>query len=110
MPPLTPAVVHVLLSLAQGERHGYAILKDVQRQANSGFTLGPGTIYGTLQRLMDSGWVAEIPAPSSAADERRRYYRLTRGGREALKTEMARLTELLEIARERRITPRGSQG
>ena len=109
MPPLTPAVIHVLLSLAQGERHGYAILKDVQRQANAQFTLGPGTIYGTLQRLMEAGWVEEIPPPS-AADERRRYYRLTRGGREALKTEMARLTDLLQIARERRITPRGSQG
>jgi len=57
MPPLTPAVVHVMLSLAAGERHGYAILKDVQRQSNQALRFGPGTIYGTLQRLMEAGWV-----------------------------------------------------
>ena len=58
MPPLTPVVIHVLLSLAGGERHGYGILKDVLQQTQT-IRLGPGTLYGTLQRLMETGWVEE---------------------------------------------------
>jgi DNA-binding PadR family transcriptional regulator len=110
MPPLTPAVVHVLLALAGGDRHGYAILKEVQRQSESRLRFGPGTIYGTLQRLMESGWVEEVDAAHGVTDARRRYYRLTRGGREALKAEVDRLGALLEVARGHRIQPRGSKG
>ena len=73
MTPLTPAVMHVLLALAGGDRHGYGILKEVLRQTQDRVRLGPGTIYGTLQRLMESGWVEECEAPAKAADERRRY-------------------------------------
>ena len=108
MPPLTPAVVHVLLSLTGGERHGYAILKDVQQQS-SDVTVGPGTIYGTLQRLMEAGWVEETEPPASSVDERRRYYRLTRDGRQALKVEIDRLDAIVRVARGR-IVPRGSRG
>jgi DNA-binding PadR family transcriptional regulator len=108
--PLTPAVVHVLLSLAGGERHGYAILKDVQHQAASQLRFGPGTIYGTLQRLMEAGWVEEAEAPAEGTDPRRRYYRLTRGGREALRAEVDRLGAVLDIARAHRIQPRRSKG
>ena len=110
MPPLTPAVVHVLLALAGGERHGYAILKDVERQSNQRLRFGPGTIYGTLQRLMEAGWVEESNGPASTVDERRRYYRLTRGGREALAAEIDRLEALVRVARGHRITPRGLKG
>ena len=109
MAALTPAVVHVLLALAGGERHGYAILKEVQQHSGSALRLGPGTIYSTLQRLMEAGWVEQV-APPASADERRRYYRLTRGGREALRAEVDRLGALLDIARTRRIQPRGSGG
>jgi DNA-binding PadR family transcriptional regulator len=108
MAPLTPAVVHVLLALAGGERHGYAILKDVQRQSASQLRFGPGTIYGTLQRLMEAGWVDEVEAPDPSTDVRRRYYRLTRDGRQALKAEVDRMAALLDIARTLRIQPRGS--
>ena len=110
MSPLTPVVVHVLLSLAGGDRHGYAILKDVQRQSGSRLRFGPGTIYGTLQRLMEAGWVEEAAAPTRDTDERRRYYRITRSGREALGDEVDRLGALLDVARAHRIQPRGVRG
>jgi DNA-binding PadR family transcriptional regulator len=107
---MTPAVIHVLLALAGGARHGYAILKDVQRQTASRLRFGPGTIYGTLQRLMDAGWVEEVTAPASDTDERRRYYRMTRSGREALKVELDRLGELLDTGRAHGLHPRGARG
>ena len=109
MPPLTSAVIHVLLSLAGGERHGYGILKEVLRQTQGKVRLGPGTLYGTLQRLMECGWVEETDGPPRAVDERRRYYRLTRSGREALKTEVERLDALVRVAREQHIVPRPSR-
>ena len=99
MPPLTPAVVHVMLSLAAGERHGYAILKDVQRQSNQALRFGPGTIYGTLQRLMEAGWVEETTAPAAPVDERRRYYRLTESGRAVARAEAARMESVLAAVR-----------
>src|SRR5437588_6104753 len=110
MPPLTPAVMHVLLSLAGGERHGYGILKEVLRQTQNQVRLGPGTLYGTLQRLMESGWVEETDGPGHARDERRRYYRLTRSGRDALKAEVDRLDALVRAARAQNIVPRTSRG
>ena len=110
MATLTPAVMHVLLALAGGERHGYAILKSVEQQTGRSVRFGPGTIYSTLQRLMEAGWVEETDPPADATDARRRYFRLTRAGRAALKTEVDRLGALLDIARSHRIEPRGSRG
>lgn len=107
---MTPAVVHVLLALAGGERHGYAILKDVQLHVGSRLRFGPGTIYGTLQRLMEAGWVEESTPPAADVDQRRRYYRMTRAGREALRAEVDRLGSILDAARAHRIQPRGSRG
>jgi len=106
MAPLTPAVMHILLSLAGGERHGYAILKDVLQQTDNQVRLGPGTLYGTLQRLMESGWVEETGGSGDDTDERRRYYRLSRSGRMALKAEVERLDALVRGARARGIVPR----
>ena len=109
MTPLTPAVVHVLMALAGGARHGYAIAKDVLRITDNRMRLGPGTLYGTLQRLMECGWVEETSSPVRGPDERRRYYKLTRSGREALTAEARRLETLVQAARAQRILPRASR-
>jgi DNA-binding PadR family transcriptional regulator len=106
MAPLTPAVMHVLLALAGADRHGYGILKEVLRQTRDQVRLGPGTIYGTLQRLMEAGWVEECAPPPQGGDERRRYYRLTRSGRDALQAEVDRLGALVRTARAHAIVPR----
>ena len=111
MAALTPAVAHILLALAPGERHGYGILKDVLEQTGGEVRLGPGTLYGTLQRLMALDWVQETGGRAAdAAAERRRYYRLTRLGRRALEAEVERMDTLVRSARTHRIVPRGSRG
>jgi DNA-binding PadR family transcriptional regulator len=110
MAALTPAVFHVLLALAPGERHGYGISKDVLEQTGGAVRLGPGTLYGTLQRLMALDWVQETPGRAAAASaERRRYYRLTRTGRRALEAEVERMDALVRTARTQRIVPRSSR-
>jgi len=110
MPALTPAVLHILLALAGGELHGYGILKEAMRHTDGAVRLGPGTIYGTLQRLMESGWVEESDGPATAIDERRRHYRLTRSGRQALEAEVRRMEGLVRTARAQRIGVRPSRG
>lgn len=106
---LTPVVFHVLLSLADGPRHGYAIMKDVEGHTDGSLKMGAGTLYGTLQRLTEAGWVAESEAPiasGSLRDERRRFYRLTTDGRKALGAEVRRLEELVRLARRSRGVPK----
>lgn len=109
MAPLTPAVFHVLLALAGGQRHGYAILKDVERQTEGTMRMGPGTLYGTLQRMMEQALVEEAPGPARPVDERRRYYQLTRAGRAALKAEVERMETLVRAARARHVATRSSR-
>jgi DNA-binding PadR family transcriptional regulator len=108
MSPLTPAVFHVLLALAGGKRHGYGISKEVLRQTDGEFRMGPGTLYGTLQRLLDQGWVETADGPDDA-DERRRYYRLNGAGRRALEAEVKRLESLVRAARAERVFSRPSR-
>lgn len=101
MTPLTPAVFHVLLALASGDRHGYGIMQDIAQHTDGALKMGAGTLYGTLQRLMDQGWVCEVdsPPPQTARDERRRHYRLTPAGRRTLRDEVRRLEQLIDLAR-----------
>jgi DNA-binding PadR family transcriptional regulator len=112
MSPLTPAVFHILLALAGSERHGYAIQKEIQRHTNGQFRMGPGTLYGTIQRLLELGWIEEsTKAARKVIDERRRrYYRLTQSGRRALDAEVERMDALLRTARAERVIPRITQG
>ena len=103
--PLTPVEFHILLSLADGDRHGYAILQDVSER--SGDQLRTGTLYTVIKRMLDGGWLVEADAPRGESDERRRYYRLTPGGREVLTAEALRLQSLVSLAQEKRVLGRG---
>jgi DNA-binding PadR family transcriptional regulator len=102
--PLTPAVFHVLLALSHGERHGYAIAKEIRRHTGGRFALQAGTLYGTIQRLLEQSLVEEVPARPGDADSRRRYYRLSKPGRRVLAAEVQRMDTLVRVARARRIS------
>ncbi|MCA9738690.1 MAG: PadR family transcriptional regulator [Gemmatimonadota bacterium] len=102
---LTPVVFHVLLVLAEGPHYGYAISKEVAELTSGQITMGPGTLYGTLQRLTERGWLVstdEVDA-AGAHSERRRYFELTPAGRSALRTEAERLARSVDLALERAI-------
>jgi len=96
--PLTPALFHVLLSLADGEKHGYAILKEVEARTDGAVRLSTGTLYGIIKRLLSDGLIRESAA-SGKDDERRRTYALTAFGREVARAEAARLEHTLALAR-----------
>ncbi|MDX1647512.1 MAG: PadR family transcriptional regulator [Longimicrobiales bacterium] len=102
--PLTPVVFHVLLALSDGPLHGYAIMQRAEEV--SGQSMGPGTIYGSLQRLSDAGWVSEVA--TEPADARRgRSFELTELGRDALAREARRITRLAKMKRVRRFATEG---
>lgn len=104
--PLTPAVFHILLALADGDKHGYAIMKDVESQTAGRLKLGPGTLYGTIKRLLAASLIEEVderPDPE-LDDERRRYYRLTALGRKLALEENERLTQAVKAARSKRLS------
>ena len=111
--PLSPTEFHVLLVLAGGDLYGYAILKAIEDESSGAVSPEIGSLYRVLGRLMSLGLVDEAPSPKSAPDNHRgrprRYYRLTRDGREALKAEAQRLDDALAIARERSLLPEGSR-
>jgi DNA-binding PadR family transcriptional regulator len=93
--PLTPALFHVLLSLADGQKHGYAILKDVADRTDGGVELSTGTLYGIIKRLLNDGLIRES---ASGSTDRRRAYRLTALGQRVASAEVARMRELVEAA------------
>lgn len=97
--PLSPAALHILLALASEDRHGYGIMREVARQSDDRYRLGPGTLYDNLQKLLDQGIVEESSPRSAPDDPRRRYYRLTRFGRRLLATEITRLEGVVREAR-----------
>src|SRR5215213_4297561 len=99
-PPLTPAVFHILLALAEGPLHGYAIMQAVETSAGADVPMGPGTIYGSLQRMETAGLVKELAA---RADERRRVFTLLPQGRRALLAESRRLSRLAALVRARHL-------
>jgi len=97
--PLSAAALHILLALASEDRHGYGIMREVARQSDGRYKLGPGTLYDNLQKLLDQGIVEERAPRTPGDDPRRRYYRLSRFGRGLLATEIARLEGVVREAR-----------
>jgi DNA-binding PadR family transcriptional regulator len=105
--PLTPAIVHILLALADEDRHGYGIMQEVARLTDGAVRMGPGTLYGTIKRLLAARLIeqADTRADPDLDDERRRYYRLTALGRRALKAETGRVAMLVAAARAKKVYP-----
>lgn len=103
--PLTTATFQILLALAEGERHGYGIMREVTERGEGAVRLGPGTLYGSLKRLLDAGLVAEGAERSDPelGEDRRRYYRLTELGRSVVSAEARRLQALVRVATARRL-------
>jgi DNA-binding PadR family transcriptional regulator len=107
LPPLTPAIFHILLALADGEKHGYGIMREIAARTGGRLRVGPGTLYGSIKRLLDDGLIDESAArPDPTNDDaRRRYYRLTDDGRRVATAEAARLEELVRLAHRQRLLP-----
>lgn len=113
--PLTPVVLHILLALADGSRvepedgtgrHGYAVAQEVEEMTDGQIRMGPGTLYGSIQRMLTCALIQEVThtrngarQPNGDEDERRRYYRLTSLGRRVLELELARLARVVSVAR-----------
>jgi DNA-binding PadR family transcriptional regulator len=105
MLPLTPAVLHILLALADGQRHGYGIMQEVTRRAGGQVKMGPGTLYGSIKRMLADGLIEEAGERPDPAldDERRRYYRLTSFGLRVMQVEVLRLQQLVRLAQSKRV-------
>jgi DNA-binding PadR family transcriptional regulator len=122
--PLTPVVLHILLALADGRksadgaedsgRHGYAVAQEVETMTDGQIRMGPGTLYGSIQRILNSGLIEEVGRPKATSrvhvpdageDERRRYYRLSPFGRRVLELELARLARVVLLARSKHLLP-----
>jgi len=106
--PLTPAVLHILLALADGDQHGYAIAQTVEELTSGTVRMGPGTLYGSIGRMVASGLLEECSRGRGrvAEDERRRFYRMTALGRRVLESEMERLDRVVALARAKNVLRR----
>jgi DNA-binding PadR family transcriptional regulator len=96
---MAPAIFHILIALADKPLHGYGIMLNISERSDGKVKLSPGTLYGSIKQMLEEGLIEEIAGPPAADDERRRYYRITRAGREAARLEMARMSALLNHAR-----------
>jgi DNA-binding PadR family transcriptional regulator len=106
--PLTPPMLHTLVALADGDKHGYAILKEIARRTDGAVHLSAGTLYALVRRAEADGLIAESDERPDIAldDERRRYYRLTPLGRRVAAAEIERLESIVEMARDKKLVPR----
>ena len=105
--PLSPAIFHILLALADGDRHGYGIMQEVKSRTDGRVKLGPGTLYGAIKRLLAQGVLEELDerADPELNNERRRYYRLTDFGQKVLRAEAERLVRLVQQAQAKQLLP-----
>ena len=106
--PLTPAVLHILLALSTQERHGYGIMKQVEAESQGKVKMGPGTLYGSVRRMIESGLICESDKKIDPKmdDERRVYYRITALGRKTLAAELQRYHDVIAVAREKSLLPK----
>lgn len=102
---MAAAVFHILIALADQPLHGYGIMLDIAERSGGALKLSPGTLYGSIKQMLADGWIEEVAGRATADDERRRYYRLTRDGRDAARQEMARMSALLTHARHTSLRP-----
>jgi DNA-binding PadR family transcriptional regulator len=105
--PLPPATFHILMAVADEDRHGYAIIQEVEQRTGGELRLSAGTLYRSIQRMLEQGLLVETqerPAPEFD-DERRRYYRITGFGQQVARAEARRLTQLVKLARARGFAP-----
>lgn len=105
-PRLSPALLHLLLALTDGPKHGYAVMLEARERTGGRVRLGPGSLYWALDRLFEAGLIDEAPAPApeiepAPGEERRRYWQLTDDGRERLREETGSLAALVDLARTR---------
>ena len=105
--PLTPAVFHILLALATTDRHGYGIMKQAELDSAGATKMGPGTLYGTIKRLLEAGHITEAGdrIDTELDDQRRRYYQITPAGRQLLGLELERLEHIIQAARKQHLLP-----
>jgi DNA-binding PadR family transcriptional regulator len=106
--PLTPAVFFVLFALADGEKHGYVVMQHVAMLSDGKFRMGPGTLYTTIQRLLELSLIEET-ANHDEPESRRRYYSLTGAGKALLHVEFNRMDALLRLAHQKKLVPRNAQ-
>ena len=106
--PLTPAVLHILLALSPRPRHGYGIMKQVKADAGDKVSIGPGTLYGSLRRMIDAGLIRESDKRTDPEldDERRIYYEMTGLGQRTLAAELQRYRQVVAVAGRKRLSPR----
>jgi DNA-binding PadR family transcriptional regulator len=105
--PLPPAVLHILIALGEGDRHGYAIMQEVAERTEGKVRMSPGTLYGSIRKMLDEGLIEELfHRGTRDDDDRRRYYRVTKFGRAVAAAEAGRLTALLHHARLNGLVPR----
>ena len=103
--PLPPATFHVLIALWDGDRHGYAIMQDVAERTGGKVKLSPGTLYGSIKRMLELGFIEEVRNKSADADERRRTYHATELGRKVAQAEATRLADVLQQAKSYGLLP-----
>lgn len=110
--PLTPAIFHIMLALADGESHGYGIMQEVDAMTEGKLRVGPGTLYRSIQRMAVDGYIEELPLrlDSESDDERRRYYRLTPLGFAVARAEARRLAVIVDEAAKRKLLRRSKRG
>ena len=106
--PLAPAFLHILIALGEGERHGYSIMQEVAERTGGRVKMSPGTLYGSIKRMLAEGLIEELTTGAAGADDRRRFYRITRFGRRVAAAEVGRLASLLSQARDSGLVPRRS--